>query len=135
MTIGLRRGAFISLSMGLVIAASSFSSLAQDAAKKAPEKSAGTPVVKKKGDPSRRVPDHFGQIGLTQEQRESIYKVRKSHQEQIDTLKKQITEAESKSLNECEAVLTETQKKLLENLRTGSPKATAKATETSKSAK
>ena len=32
--------------------------------------------TKRTNDPSRRVPVYFGQIGLTPEQRESIYKVR-----------------------------------------------------------
>ena len=46
----------------------------------------------------RRVPPYFGQIGLTPEQREAIYKVRKTHQDKIDVLKKQIADAEARSL-------------------------------------
>ena len=124
MMIGVR-SALTSVVVGLAVVAGSFSSLAQEpSAKKSTEKAApaSAPAAKKKGDPSRRVPAYFGQVGLTTEQRESIYKIRKTHQDKIDALKKQITEAEAKSLAECEAVLTDTQKKLVENLRTGAEK-------------
>jgi hypothetical protein len=126
MMIGVR-SALTSFVVGLAVVAGSFSSLAQEpSAKKSTEKAApapaSAPAAKKKGDPSRRVPAYFGQVGLTSEQRESIYKIRKSHQDKIDALKKQITDAEAKSLAECEAVLTDTQKKLVENLRAGAEK-------------
>ncbi len=85
-------------------------------------------------DPSRRVPNHFGQIGLTIEQREAIYKIRKTHQEKVDALKAQIAEAEAKSMSECESVLNETQRKLLENLRASGSKA-AKPVETARAPK
>ena len=113
--------------LGLVISAGSLPLLAQDpAAKKAVEKqdkAASAPAAKEKADPSRRVPNYFGQIGLTPEQRESIYKVRKTHQDRIDVLKKQIADAEVQSLRECEAVLTDVQRNLLDNIRNGGPKA------------
>jgi hypothetical protein len=96
----------------------SLSSLAQDpAAKKPAEKADAAPVARKKYDPARRVPDYFGQIGITIEQREAIYRLRKTHHEKIDVLKKQIADQEAASMKECEALLTDTQKKLLENLR------------------
>ena len=82
------------------------------------------------------MPNHFGQVGLTPEQRESIYKIRKAHYEKLEALRAQIAELESKSMSECEAVLTETQRKLLENLRAnGSGRAASKAVETAKAAK
>jgi Spy/CpxP family protein refolding chaperone len=116
------------LTMTAVLAVSS---LAQEpATKKTTEKTEkpATPIApKKKGDPSRRVPDYFGQIGLTPAQKDTIYQVRKKHQETIDGLRKQISESESKSLAECEAVLTETQKKLLENLRSNGTRPAPKA--------
>jgi hypothetical protein len=121
------------MGMALVISAGSLPLLAQEpAAKKAVEKQdkaapAPAPAVKKKADPSRRVPDYFGQIGLTPEQRESIYKLRKTHHEKIDALKKEIADHENKSLDECEALLTDTQKKLLDNLRTSSTRTTRAA--------
>lgn len=124
----------IALTMTVVLAVSSLASLAQEpATKKTTEKTEkpaapAAPVVpKKKSDPSRRVPDYFGQIGLTPDQKDTIYKVRKKHQETIDGLRKQISDNESKSLTECEAVLTDTQKKLLENLRTNGTRPASKA--------
>ena len=68
-------------------------------------------------DPSRRVPDFFGQIGLTPEQRESIYKIRGKHQSKIDELERQIDEIQAQMLGECEGVLTETQKQMLAQRR------------------
>jgi hypothetical protein len=79
----------------------------------APTKSA-PPAQKKQ---IRRVPDYFGQIGLTPEQRTSIYVVLNKRHEKIDALEKQIATERAAMLNECEVVLNETQKKLLDNLR------------------
>jgi len=108
---------------------------AQDPAARKPAEAQDRPSpVVKKVEPSARVPDYFGQIGLTPEQRAEVYKVRKTHRERIDALKQQIAEAEAKSLAECEAVLTDTQKKLLENLRNGSVR-TAKRAEPAKAPK
>ena len=71
------------------------------------------PAAKRSFDPSRRVPDYFGQIGLTPEQREAIYKVRARHQAKVDELEKQIDEIQAQMLHECEGVLTESQKQML----------------------
>ncbi len=66
---------------------------------------------------SRRVPRYFGQIGLTPEQRESIYKIQGKHEAKINALEKQIADARAEMLKECESVLTDTQKQLLEQRR------------------
>ena len=71
------------------------------------------PAEKKAADPSRRVPPLFGQIGLTPEQKEEIYKIRAKHQAQIESLQKQIAQLQAEMLAECEAVLTDSQKQLL----------------------
>ena len=65
----------------------------------------------------RRVPDYFGQIGLTPEQKTSIYAVLNKRHEKIEALEKQIATERAEMLAECEGVLNETQKKLLDNLR------------------
>ncbi|WP_435017786.1 hypothetical protein TA3x_005406 [Tundrisphaera sp. TA3] len=96
-----------------VIVAGSMPGLAQEPAGAKP----ATPAAKKKGDPSRRVPDYFGQIGLTPEQRTSIYGVQDKHMGKIEALEKQIEAVRAEMLAECENVLDETQKKLLANLR------------------
>ncbi len=65
----------------------------------------------------RRVPPYFAKIGLTPEQREKIYAVRGKHQQEIDALKAKIDEIEVQELTECEGLLVETQKKMLQDLR------------------
>lgn len=82
-----------------------------------PAAKAGGPAAKRPADPARRVPDLFGQLGLTPEQRESIYKIRAKHLVQIDELRKQLAEANKKMLEDCETVLNDSQKQLLEQRR------------------
>ena len=71
------------------------------------------PASKKVADASRRVPPFFGQIGLTPEQKEEIYKVRGKRQSQIESLHKQIAQLQSETLAECESLLSDSQKSLL----------------------
>ena len=104
----------------LILGAAAFTTLAAvspSAPAQTPDSTKSTAPVKKKADPSRRVPSYFGQIGLSPEQRESIYKIRRSHQDKIAALKKQIDQIEDGMMDECEGVLNDTQKKLLANLR------------------
>ena len=75
------------------------------------------PVAKKRQEPARRVPSYFGQIGLTTEQRASIYALQAKRIEKIDELERQIAAEKARMLADCEGVLTEIQKKLLDNLR------------------
>ena len=75
------------------------------------------PAVKKKHDAARRVPAYFGQIGLTTEQRANIYNIQGKRLEKIEALEQQIAAEKAEMLAQCEASLTETQKKLLDNLR------------------
>jgi hypothetical protein len=85
------------------------------------------PVEKRAFDPSRRVPSFFGQIGLTPEQREKIYKIRAKHQSKVDELKKQLEQVQGEMLVECEAQLNDDQKKLLKFRREASAAKSAKA--------
>jgi Spy/CpxP family protein refolding chaperone len=73
--------------------------------------------AKRSFDPARRVPTYFGQLGLTNEQRESIYKVQGKHMPKIEALEKQIAEIRAQSLTECEGILTASQKQILEQRR------------------
>jgi len=75
------------------------------------------PVAKRSADASRRVPPFFGQLGLTDEQRESIYKIRGKHQEKLDALAKQVAEVQDAMMAECEAVLEDGQRQMLEARR------------------
>jgi Spy/CpxP family protein refolding chaperone len=81
---------------------------------------------KKTSDPTRRVPPYFGQIGLTEAQRESIFKVQSKHQPKIDALQKQIDSIRAQMMEECEGVLTSSQQKLLEERRAAAAEARAK---------
>ena len=78
-----------------------------------PADPAKAPAPAQAYDRARRVPPFFGQVGLTTEQRESIYKIRGVHQPKVDDLRKQVAAAEAAMLAECETVLTDAQKQLL----------------------
>ena len=94
------------------------------------------PAVKKKHDAARRVPAYFGQIGLTTEQRANIYSIQGKRLEKIEALEQQIATEKAEMLAQCEATLTETQKKLLDNLRRAAAEpATTKTATTTKSSK
>lgn len=134
MKISLRRP-LAPLGLALLVAAGSLTLYARDEPAKADAEKPSAPAARPKADPSRRVPNHFGQVGLTIEQRESIYKIRKAHQEKIEALRAQIAEVEAKAMVECEAVLTDTQKKLLENLRSANVRPAARPVETAKTTK
>ncbi len=85
-------------------------------------------------NPARRVPPYFGQIGLTPDQKEAVYAVREKYQGQIAELKRQIEELTAKEMAECEAVLTDAQRKLLEQRRASRRGGTSKASTPSKEA-
>jgi Spy/CpxP family protein refolding chaperone len=74
-----------------------------------------TAVAKKDG--TRRVPAYFGQLGLSETQRESIYKVQAKHRPTIEDLEKRLEDAHASVLKDCEKVLTPAQKTSLERLR------------------
>jgi hypothetical protein len=69
-------------------------------------------------DPAKRVPPHFAQVGLTSEQRDKIYSIRAKRLEKINSLKKQLEGLQSEMMTECESVLTDAQRKLLDQRRT-----------------
>jgi Spy/CpxP family protein refolding chaperone len=100
------------------------------AAQEPTTKKQDAPTAKKKQDTPHRVPNYFGQIGLTTEQRTSIYGIQGKRVEKIEALEKQIAAEKAEMLAECEGVLTDVQRKLLDNLR----KAAAKPTASSKPA-
>ena len=88
------------------------------------------PTATAKKDASRRVPRHFGKVGLTDDQKEQIYKIQAKHHEKIAELQKQLDHMRAELTTECEAVLTPEQHKLLEKLR----KPSAPGTESEKTA-
>jgi hypothetical protein len=84
---------------------------------------AGPAVTKRRRpyEPVRHLPDFFGQVGLTMEQREAIYKIRARHLAKIEELEKQIDEIEALMISEAEQVLTEKQKQALAVRRKAAP--------------
>ncbi|MDR3638120.1 MAG: hypothetical protein P4L84_30220 [Isosphaeraceae bacterium] len=109
------RSSAAALSSAAVVLMGALSLVAQEAA--APKPAENAPKAKRSGDASRRVPDYFGDIGLSAEQKESIYKIREKHQSKIADLLKQVAAARKDELAECETVLSDTQKQFLEQRR------------------
>jgi Spy/CpxP family protein refolding chaperone len=68
-------------------------------------------------DPARRVPAYFGQIGLTAQQRDKIYQLQGKELKKVQDLQMQITSIRTDMMKQCEAVLTDTQKQLLDQRR------------------
>ena len=77
------------------------------------EKAAPAKVAKK---PSGRLPQYYGQVGISSEQRQKIYDVQASYGKQIGELQKQIDALTTKRDGEVAAVLTSEQKKKLDEL-------------------
>jgi hypothetical protein len=98
------------MGLSLVAALGLFPSQAQDPAKEKPTPARVSTV--------RRVPRYFGQIGLSPDQKAKIYDIREKHAVKLDELKKQLAEAQLKELVDCEAVLLDSQKKVLVQMRT-----------------
>lgn len=106
------------LGLGLLayLAAGLWSALADDSA---------PPVTENAVDASpralanqyRRVPNYFGQLGLSAEQRERIYDLRHPYYTKILELKDEIRKLQASEMADCEAVLAEDQRNTLTRLR------------------
>lgn len=70
------------------------------------------PPVKFKG----MLPPNWGKLGLSDEQKQNIYKIQNKHDAEIDKLEAKIKELKDARLKEMRAVLTADQKKRLEDL-------------------
>lgn len=71
-------------------------------------------------NPARRVPPYFGKVGLSTDQKETIYSIRGKYQEKIASLQQQIDEMRAQELSECEEVLSDSQRQLLNQERPAS---------------
>lgn len=60
--------------------------------------------------PARRLPNNFGKLGLSDEQKEKVYAVQAKYAEEIARLQKQLADARAKVKVETEALLTAEQK-------------------------
>lgn len=101
------------LGVAAMIAAGALPLVAQEPGAQSEEVS----PARKPSPQARRVPPFFGQVGLTPDQKEEIYRIKDRHLSKIEALKQQLAEAESQMMVDCEAVLTEAQRKLLEQRR------------------
>ncbi|AMV37726.1 hypothetical protein [Planctomyces sp. SH-PL62] len=68
-------------------------------------------------DAIRRVPIYFGGLGLTNEQKESIYKIEGKYQPEIQDLEQQADALRERLMADCEDVLTPAQKRALTDAR------------------
>ena len=64
----------------------------------------------------RRLPSYYGQVGLSDPQRERIYRLQAAYADRIDELEKQLESLKAKRDQEIEAVLTPPQKERLRHL-------------------
>lgn len=65
----------------------------------------------------RRLPNYYGQIGISDRQRERIYTLQGEYNSQIDDLQSRIDELKAERDAEIEAVLTDAQRNRLEDRR------------------
>jgi TolA-binding protein len=73
------------------------------------------PAVKFKGS----LPSRWGQIGLSEDQKQHVYKIQSQYRDEIDKLQAKIEELKSQQKKEMEKLLTEEQKKRLRELLLG----------------
>lgn len=71
---------------------------------------------KGKGSLRGQLPQNWGKIGLTDDQKQGIYKLQAKHNEEIDKLETQIKEIKAKLVDERLKILTADQKKRLEGI-------------------
>ncbi|QDV32382.1 hypothetical protein [Tautonia plasticadhaerens] len=90
---------------------------AQDEPTPSPPITPGTNGSEKTFPPYRRVPSYFGQVGLSDQQKADIYALRGRYRAELSELERQIEEMKRREMEECESVLTDSQRKLLTQLR------------------
>lgn len=90
-------------------------SYAQDAKKADDSKPAAKDAAGKKerAEPRGRVPNYYGRLGLSDEQKTKIYAIQDKYSDQIESLQKQIADLRAKQDAEVAALLTDSQKKIL----------------------
>ncbi len=86
--------------------------------KKAPPKVNGT-QIQEDGPVKGRLPANWGKLGLTDKQKEAVYKITDKYNKEIAKLKKEITKLQSEQKSQLEGLLTPEQKKRLIEIRTG----------------
>ena len=126
----MRSNLICSLLLGLAISVmTGTETLAQATAKskdtaKAPAAKTSEPA--KAAAEFRRVPQYFGQVDLSDEQREKLYSIREKNAKKLDQLEAELAALRATILSDSEAVLTPAQRTNLNKLR-GEAKAKASA--------
>ncbi|MCA9108511.1 MAG: hypothetical protein KDA52_01070 [Planctomycetaceae bacterium] len=73
------------------------------------------------------LPAHFGKLGMSDTQKEKVYSLQESYEEQLEKLRKQIEQIEQKRDAEIETLLTPGQKLRLQELREEAAKEAAES--------
>ena len=94
----------------------------QDTKKDDPKAAKTEPQVKFKGT----LPQNWGKIGLTDDQKQEIYKIQGKYHSEIEKLEAKVKELKGTRDKEIRAVLTPDQKKRLEDIVIGKDKDTPK---------
>lgn len=66
--------------------------------------------------PRGRVPNHYGKLGLTNDQKEKIYAIQANYRDQINALQEQINELQQEEASEIYLVLSDVQKESLRKI-------------------
>lgn len=90
----------------------------QNPKKDDPKAKKDDPPVKLKGF----LPANFGKLGLSEDQKQQVYKIHNKYDTEIDKLEAKIVELKAEKAKEAKAVLTADQKKRLEDILLGKDK-------------
>ena len=80
-----------------------------------------TPQEKTRKPPRGRVPNGFGKIGISEQQKEEIYTIQGRYKAQVEDLLAQLEELKSQEAEEIHNVLTDDQKLALKKYRDEAP--------------
>ncbi|MCH7686793.1 MAG: hypothetical protein IH899_08950 [Planctomycetes bacterium] len=119
----------VSVSFALFAAQQAFTNDTQPSAQKTTVIALAQKKAEKSSSPSkkkktfrRRVPNYYGQIGLAKKQREKIYEIQEEYFNEISALEEKIEELKQKRDTEVYGVLSDQQKKRLDQLREAAAK-------------
>lgn len=64
--------------------------------------------------PLRRLPNGYAKLGLSDQQREAIYKIRGEYKARMDQLQRELDTLKRAEADACRSILTETQRRLID---------------------